>query len=103
MSITAQVKETPAGLLVPRKLYERLGEIEIVEQPDAILIRCKASPPSSLRERAVEALRQAGLLVELDWEEPPPVSAAERTELARRAGQQGSLSEVVIQERESGW
>jgi hypothetical protein len=103
MSTSAQVKETPAGLLVPRKLYERLGEIKIIEQPDAILIRSKADPPSSLRDRATEVLRQAGLLVELGWEEPLPVSDRERVELARRLGQQGSLSEVVIQERESGW
>ena len=103
MSTSAQVKETPAGLLLPRKLYERLGEIEIVEQPDPILIRSKAAAPSSLRDRAVEVLRQAGLLVELGWEDPPPVSAEERAELARRLGQQGSLSDVVIQERESGW
>lgn len=103
MSIPAQVKETPAGLLVPRKLYERLGEIEVVEQPDSILIRSKTDPPSALRDRAIEALRQAGLLVDLGWEEPLPVSEERRSEIAQRVGQQGSLSEIVIQERESGW
>jgi hypothetical protein len=77
-------------------------EIEIVEQPNAIL-PSKEAAPSSVRDRASEVLRQAGLLVELGWEEPPPVSDRERAELTRRLGQQGSLSEVVIQERESGW
>jgi hypothetical protein len=103
MATPVQVKETPAGLLVPRELYDRLGEIEIVEQPDAILIRSKAAKPPSLRVRAREALRQAGLVVDLDWEEPPPVSPEERSRLAQRLGQHGSLSELVIQERESGW
>jgi hypothetical protein len=43
-----------------------------------------------------EVLEAAGMLYEPDWEEPAPVSPEERARLARRLGQAGPLSEMII-------
>jgi hypothetical protein len=52
------------------------------------------------RSRVHEVLKEAGMLYEPDWEEPAPVSPEERARLARRLGQAGPLSEVIIADRE---
>ena len=103
MSTPANIQETSEGLLLPKKVYEHLGEIEIVEQRDAIIIRSKDSQLIEPRELARRTLRRAGLLVELGWDELPDVSPTERTELARKLGQAGPLSKLVAEDREAGW
>jgi hypothetical protein len=103
MSIMDQVKETPEGLWLSRDLHKRLGEIEVVEWPDAIVVRSRQTPAHELRDRAIEVLRQAGLLAELPWERVHPVSEEERVELASKLGRGRPLSELVIEEREASW
>jgi hypothetical protein len=44
-------------------------------------------------------LRAAGLLYEPAWKAPPPVPPDERARLAKKLGQSGALSEVIISDR----
>ncbi|MFB0546077.1 MAG: hypothetical protein ACETWB_04135 [Anaerolineae bacterium] len=103
MSTPAPIKITEEGLLLPRQMYEDLGEIEVVRRPDYILIKSKSTCDRDRRDRVRQILREAGLLVEVHGERPPEVSPKERAELAKKLSVGRPLSEIVIEEREERW
>ena len=100
MTTTLLLKVTEDGLRLPRQLFRQTGEVEVVERNDYILIRSKSSQMQDTRTQVMAALREAQLLITPDWEQLPIVSAAERAELAQKAGQGKPLSEIIIDERE---
>jgi hypothetical protein len=58
------------------------------------------SQPADERAQVEQVLRAAGLLYELDWEKPSPVSEEERARLARKLASGSALSEMIIADRE---
>lgn len=91
---------TRKGLLIPRKALGdlRMEELEAVREEGTIVIRPR-SAGSDERSRVRQALREAGMLYEPEWEAPTSVSAEERARLAARLGEAGPLSEVIIADR----
>ncbi len=100
MTSTLSLTVTEDGLRLPRRLFRQTGEVEVIEQADYILIKPKAGDWPEVRERAVAALREAGLVVTLDWPQPPVVTPAERAELAQKLGVGQPLSEHIIADRD---
>ncbi len=103
MSTPVPVKITEEGLLLPRQVYQDLGEIEVLRCPDYILIKSKVMYNRDLRARVTEILRKAGLLVKPTWKRPPTVPPEERAELAKKFSLGKPLSEIIIEEREENW
>jgi hypothetical protein len=101
MERTIPVKVTDSGILIPHEALEGLDrdELEAVREQDQIVIRPKHHATAE-RDRVAQVLRDAGLLYELDWEQPPPVSERERARLARKLASSPPLSEVIIADRE---
>lgn len=97
--IAAQM--TPQGLLIPRAALGdwRLEELEIIQEPQAIIIRPK-SASTGRRAQVRQILGAAGLLYQPDWDAPPSVSLEERAHLAKKLAQGRPLSEVIIADRE---
>jgi len=99
MATTLSLIVTEDGLHLPRQLFEHLGEVEVIERDEYILIKPKSDAGDDVRTRAIAALREAGLIVMPDWPPQPAVSPAERTELTRKLSVGKSLSEIIIEER----
>jgi hypothetical protein len=100
--MTETVKVTSEGVLVPRPLIQAWGdiqEVEIEQRPDAIVITPKARPSES-RERMLQEMKAAGLIVELRGTPPPRVSVEERARLAKVLSRGKPLSEIIIEDRE---
>lgn len=100
MEETIPVQITEKGILIP---IEALGElerteIEVAKDKGQIVIRPK---PQLVDEpaRVAQVLREAGLLYEPDWEQPPPISFEERARLAQKLTTDPPLSEVIIADR----
>jgi len=103
ISITAQV--IPQGLLIPRAaIHEWLErDIEVIKDKERIIIQPKPAPRTE-KERVLQILESSGLLVKPQWKPTsPPVSPAERAEMAKKFGVGRTLSEIVIEEREERW
>ena len=103
MTITVVVKVTPQGLLVPHSLIAAWGnikEVEIEQQPNAIIIKPKAKDLSQLRTQITNEMRAAGLIEDLPWEQPPVVPAEVRARLAKKLSHGKPLSEIIIEDRE---
>ena len=104
MATTLAIQMTGQGLLLPRTLLRDWGEIEVVQEKWQIVIRPKNSTLAREHQAVIQALRQDGLLAEAPAGSPiPPVSAEERAHLAQKLSQGRPLSEVVIEERRTGW
>ena len=101
MGKTIRVTVTDRGILIPDEALDGLDrdELEAVREGDRIVIQPKSQPIDE-RARVAQVLRDAGLLYEPDWEQPPPVSERERARLARKLASSPPLSEVIIAERE---
>lgn len=101
MATTLVLTVNEDGLRLPRQLFSHLGEVEVVGRDDYILIKPKAQSGAQgdIRTRAIALLREAGLVVTLNWPKPPAMSTEERAALARRASGGQPLSEVVIENR----
>jgi bifunctional DNA-binding transcriptional regulator/antitoxin component of YhaV-PrlF toxin-antitoxin module len=95
------VQVTEKGILIPHEALGELDrvEIEVVRDKDQIVIRPKPQLVDE-RGRIAQILRDAGLLYEPDWEQPPPVSPQERARLAQKLASTPPLSEVIIADRE---
>jgi len=105
MSISVATQMTPQGLLIPRDAILEWMEqgIEVVKEKNRIVIRPKTEPATE-RERVLQILKDSGLLVKPQWEPTlPPVSPAERAELAKKFSVGRPLSEIIIEEREERW
>jgi hypothetical protein len=89
------------GLLIPREVLGGLdkGDLEAIREEDQIVIRLKSQLVDE-RAQVEQVLRAAGLLYELDWEQPSPVSEEERARLARKLASGSPLSEMIIADRE---
>jgi virulence-associated protein VagC len=98
-AIPIQVTET--GILIPDEALGELNkdELEVVREDDRIVIRPKRLPADD-RAQVRKVLRDAGLLYEPDWEQPPPVSPQERACLAEKLASGTPLSEEILAERE---
>ena len=81
------VQVTKQGILIP---HEALGELD----------RTEIEVPVDERTRVAQVLRDAGLLYEPDWEQPPSVSPQERARLAQKLASDPPLSEMIIADRE---
>jgi len=104
MSTAIAVQITEQGILLPRAAYQDWGDIEVIKEERRIIIRPKALTPQQEQDLAIQALREDGLLAELNWEATyPPVTPKERAELARKLSAGRPLSEIIIEEREAGW
>lgn len=105
MSLEIKIRMTPQGLLIPRAALGDWAaqELEAVRERQSIVIRPKPVS-SSEQQQVLQALREDGLLVEIPQPplQPPP-TPEERAELARKLSLGRSLSEIVIEERASGW
>lgn len=105
ISIAAQV--IPQGLLIPRAAIQEWLErgVEVIKERDEERIVIQPKPaPRGERERVLQILEGSGLLVKPQWEPTsPPVSSAERAELAKKFSVGRPLSEIVIEEREERW
>ena len=104
MTRTIAVQMTPQGLLIPRAALGDWDEVEVWQENQRIIIQPQALSPAQERELVIQALRQDGLLVEMAGESlSPPVTPEERAELAKKLGVGRPLSEIVIEERRTGW
>jgi len=56
--------------------------------------------PDQLRAQIVSEMKAAGLVEELPWSQPPPVSSEERARLAEKLSHGKPLSEIIIEDRE---
>lgn len=105
MPTKIEVQVTPEGLLIPRAAINEWleGGIEVVKEEERIVIQPRPAPPTE-RERVLQILEEAGLLVKPQWEPTsPPVSDAELAKLAEKLSIGRPLSEIVIEEREERW
>ena len=95
------VQVTKQGILIPHEALGELDrtEIEVVREKGQIIIRPKPQPVDE-RTRVAQVLRDAGLLYEPDWEQPPSVSPQERARLAQKLASDPPLSEMIIADRE---
>lgn len=101
MTTSIAVEMTPKGLLIPRAVIQEWIEqgVQVVKDEQSIVIRPKPASADT-RAQVRQVLREAGMLYEPRWETPPPVSAEERADLAKRLAQGRPLSEIVIQDRQ---
>lgn len=100
MDRSVKLHMTRKGLLIPRKALGDLGmeELEAVREEGTIVIRSR-SAGSDERTRVRQALREAGMLYEPEWETPTSVSPEECACLAEKLGEADPLSEVIIADR----
>jgi len=105
MATQLPVKMTAKGLLIPRSTLQQWNEIEVWQEENRIVIQPKGSTtPTQERALAEQALREDGLLLDTGGAPlSPPVSPAERVELAQKLGTGRPLSELVLEERQHGW
>jgi hypothetical protein len=98
---TLSLTVTEDGLRLPRELFKRLGEVEVIEREDYVLIKPKAAPEpaSDLRPRVRSALVAAGLAATPDWPVPGVITTEDRARLAQALSVGKALSEVIIDER----
>lgn len=101
MSTTISVKITPQGILIPR---EELGDLdpqslEVVREDETIVIRSKLVARDT-RNQVRQLIRDAGLLYQPNWPEPPSVSSEEREQLAQKLAHGRPLSEIIIEDRQ---
>ena len=101
MANTLLLRVTEDGLRLPRQLFQQLGEVEVIQRDEYILIKPKSplAPGDDISTRVRAALREAGLLVAPGWPPPPVVPAARRAELARKLSLGRPLSEIVMEDR----
>jgi hypothetical protein len=101
---TIPVQMTARGLLIPRAALQNWGEIEVLQEDRRIIIQPKTVTPPEERELVIQALREDGLLLDMTGEPlSPPVTPAERAELAQKLSVGRPLSELVGEERQAGW
>jgi hypothetical protein len=103
MGRVVDVKITDEGVLIPHPLLEDWGdiqEVEIEQRADALVVKPKADPSSSLHNRIVDEMKAAGLIEELPWTPPLPVSAEARAHLAEKLSRGHPLSELILEDRE---
>ncbi len=98
---TLSLTVTEEGLRLPREIFQRLGEVEVIERGDYVLIRPKPEPgdEANLRARVLSALREAGLVVTPAWPTPVSVSAEERAALAKALSVGPPLSQIIMDDR----
>jgi hypothetical protein len=98
-----QAQMTSAGLLIPRAaLYDwQDKDIEVVRDGRRIIIQPKSEAVQE-RERVLDALETAGLLLPKDMLPPGHrlVTPDERTELGRKFNEGRPLYEIVIEDRD---
>jgi hypothetical protein len=102
MATTITLQKTSKGLLIPRTAlgdWDR-QELEAVWEEEQIVIRPKATAASGTRPQVRQILREAKLLYEPNWEQPPVVSSEERAELAQKLAGDPPLSEIIINDRQ---
>ncbi len=103
------IRPKSAGPAEPTKAREVLREAGLLYRTDLGTRPVTGTHPVNLtsqqeHELSIQALREDGLLVEM--ERPaiqPPVSEEKRAELARKLSVGRPLSEIIIEEREAGW
>jgi hypothetical protein len=98
--IDAQI--VPQGLLIP---YDEIREwlehgVEVTREQERIIIQPR-SEPSTERERVLQILQNAGLLLPQSSRSTShkPLSAEEKEELAQKFSVGTPLSEIVIRDR----
>jgi len=101
MEQTLSVKITETGIWIPDEALGELNkdELEVVREEDRIVIRPKRLSADD-RAQVQKVLRDAGLLYEPDWEQPPQVPPQERARLAEKLASGKPLSEEILAERE---
>jgi len=104
MARTLPVEMTRRGLLIPHEAIRDWEDIEIVQEERRIVIQPRQTNRLEQREAVIQALRENNLLIELSGEilSPPPTEE-ERLQLANKLAEGRPLSEIIIEERRSGW
>ncbi len=103
MSKVIAVEVTPQGVLVPRPLIKAWGDVQevaIEQRLNAIVIKPKADRADQSHAEIVSEMKEAGLVEDLPWVQPPVVSAEERVYLAGKLSRGKSLSKIIIEGRE---
>ncbi len=93
---------TPQGVVIPREaVQEWLDQgIEIIKNRGRTVIQPQALSAGQEKSLAIQALREDGLLVNIEkTTQSPPSSPEERAVLARKLAAGRPLSEIVIEER----
>jgi hypothetical protein len=106
MSTTVAAQITRQGLLVPQSAFREWleQEIEVIREPQRIIIQPKPVTHTE-RERVLQVLETAGLLLPAEPPPPPrqPLSPQEVDELRQKFSLGQPLSEIVIEERAEQW
>jgi hypothetical protein len=108
MTTDISVQITPQGLLIPlAAIHEWLeeGDLEVIKEDQRIIIQPKSTSPLTEREQVLQILEKAGLILPPERLPPghKPVSPEEQMELAHKFSVGRPLSELIMEERESGW
>jgi hypothetical protein len=101
MAQTIQV--TSEGVLIPRSLIETWGdiqEVEVEQYPGAIVIKPIDSHSRQSYDQIVSQMKASGLVEDLPWPQPPPVSPEERATLAEKLSRGKPLSQIILEDRE---
>lgn len=102
MTIVA-AKVTRRGVPVSRELIAALGnvqEVQIESRPDAVVITRKATQDDVWRAEVLDKMKAAGLVEDLPWPHPEPVSPETRIHMAEMLSRGKPLSEIVMEDRE---
>jgi hypothetical protein len=102
MTIVA-VRVTRRGVLVSRELIAALGnvqEVQIESRPDAVVITRKAARSDAWRVEILDKMKAAGLVEDLRWSQPVPISPETRAGVAAALSRGKPLSEIIMEDRE---
>jgi len=95
---------TTQGIFIPRTMVESWQEIEVVTEPQRIVIQPKATALTE-HERVIQIVEDCGFL--LSSEPLPkdyvPLSEEEKEELRQALSVGKPLSEIVLEDREERW
>lgn len=100
MSNTHLLERRPEGLLVPAAFLTGWEQVELVRYPHYMILRSKSRPRPSQKDKVIQALHQANLIVEPNWEVQEPVSAEARAAIGLKLSGNPSLSQLVLSDRE---
>ena len=95
MPNTLTLERTTEGFFLPAEFIVGWEQIEAIRYSDHVILR-KSNGIVNEREQVLNALRQASLVVEPDWNVPPPVSAQERAVIAQELSGNPPVSQLIL-------
>ncbi len=99
MPNTLTLERTTKGFFLPAEFIIGWEQIEAIRYSDHVVLRAKSDHTVSEREQVLNALRQADLIADPNWNAPPPVSTQERAIIAKELSGEQLISELILSER----